>query len=181
LIQRWWPPAALLTLVALGLLVGQSSTPLDDWFLTRDQAVRSVCRPLLIVVDTRVLGVLWAATVAYALWQRRWLLAAVAVVLPPAGVLAARLLKMAFGRSKGGALAYPSGHMTVLACVLGMLVLAAGCRFWALLAAALVALLGMLGLSVTFHYFTDTVGAVLLASALVCLAAGAIGSPRAPT
>ena len=34
-----------------------------------------------------------------------------------------------------------------------------------------VRLLGMLGQAFTYHYFTDTVGALLLGTALVCLAA----------
>jgi hypothetical protein len=34
-----------------------------------------------------------------------------------------------------------------------------------------VSVLGALGQAVTYHYFTDTVGALLLGSAVVCVAA----------
>ena len=45
---------------------------------------------------------------------------------------------------------------------MGMLVLVAGGALWAVILAAVVSLLAMLGQGVTYHYFTDTVGAVLL-------------------
>ena len=37
--------------------------------------------------------------------------------------------------------------------------------------AVVVSVLGALGQAVTYHYFTDTVGAVLLGTAVVCVAA----------
>jgi hypothetical protein len=40
--------------------------------------------------------------------------------------------------------------------------------------AAAVTLLGMVGQGVTYHYFTDTVGALLLGSAVVCVVALAV-------
>ena len=39
------------------------------------------------------------------------------------------------------------------------------------MSAVTVSLLGMLGQGVTYHYFTDTVGALLLGTAVVCVAA----------
>jgi membrane-associated phospholipid phosphatase len=72
---------------------------------------------------------------------------------------------------KGSALAYPSGHTTVLIAVLGMLILAMGVRRWLVILAAAIAGLGMLGQSVTYHYFTDAVGGLLLSSSMVCVAA----------
>ncbi len=74
------------------------------------------------------------------------------------------------GRASG-ALAYPSGHTTAVVVVMGMLVMLAGARLWAVLVAAVVIALAMIGQGVTYHYFTDTVGALLLGSAVVCLAA----------
>jgi hypothetical protein len=55
--------------------------------------------------------------------------------------------------------------------VLGMAVLVAGVALWAVLVAVVFCLLGALGQAVTYHYFTDTLGAMLLGTAIVCLAA----------
>ncbi len=83
------------------------------------------------------------------------------------------MLKRVIGRMKGDGLAYPSGHTTTVVIVMGMLVLLAGAAWWSVLVAAVVSLLGMIGQGVTYHYFTDTVGALLLGSAVVCVAATA--------
>ncbi|HEX7825202.1 MAG TPA: phosphoesterase PA-phosphatase, partial [Mycobacterium sp.] len=66
---------------------------------------------------------------------------------------------------------YPSGHVTTLVIVWGLVVLAAGCAWWAVLAAIATILLGMVGVGITFHYFTDTVGGLLLGSAVVAVVA----------
>jgi hypothetical protein len=52
-----------------------------------------------------------------------------------------------------------------------MLVLLAGGAMWAVLVAVTVNVLAAIGQGVTYHYFTDTVGALLLGSAVVCVAA----------
>jgi hypothetical protein len=52
-----------------------------------------------------------------------------------------------------------------------MIVLVAGGALWAVLAGAAFVVLAMVGQAVTYHYFTDTVGALLLGSAVVCVAA----------
>jgi hypothetical protein len=41
---------------------------------------------------------------------------------------------------------------------------------WLLVSAGVVALLGLLGQSFTYHYFTDTIGAVFLGTSLVAVA-----------
>ena len=58
---------------------------------------------------------------------------------------------------------------------MGMVVLVAGGALWAVLVAVACCLLGMVGQAVTYHYFTDTVGALLLGTAIVCVAALASG------
>jgi membrane-associated phospholipid phosphatase len=97
----------------------------------------------------------------------------VVICSPLVGVFLARLLKQLFGRENDGALAYPSGHTTAVVVVSGMIALVAGGAMWAVLAAIAFSVLAMIGQAVTYHYFTDTVGALLLGSAVVWLAAAA--------
>lgn len=152
----------------LGWLVGDGSTPLDDWFHRfRD----SPARWLLFFTDPWTLTVALLFGVAVAVYLHRRRLAVVMLVAPVLGIAAVQLLKRFFGRHSGPALAYPSGHATTAVIVVGMLVLLAGAAWWAVLVAAVVSALAMLGQAVTYHYFTDTLGAALLGSAVVCLGA----------
>lgn len=174
---RWWPPVALLAMTALGLAVGPGSTRVDDWFHDTYDAHPGLGL-LLLITDPRTQFGLWAVVLAVAVYRRRWRLAAVVAVAPGAGVSAARLLKRAFGRHREDALAYPSGHTTLLVVVLGMALLVFGITAWTVAVAGVVAALGALGLGFTYHYFTDTVGALFLGTAVVCLAAWAAGLDR---
>jgi membrane-associated phospholipid phosphatase len=83
-------------------------------------------------------------------------------------VALSRTFKELFGRQKGGAVAYPSGHTTLTVVVLGMVLLVLGTRLYAVAVTIVWALLGILGQAVTYHYFTDAVGGLLLGSAIVC-------------
>jgi hypothetical protein len=179
--SRWWPLVGLSAMVLLGLLVGPRSTAVDDWF-TAAGAMHPALRGLLFFTNPVVLGVLSCAALVMALWRRRWRLAVAVVVAPAVGIVASRGLKRLFWRVKGEspipALAYPSGHVTATVLVLGMVVLAVGVHAWAVVTAAVWTVPAMLGQGVTYHYFTDTVGAVFLATSLVCLAAWAAGVDR---
>ena len=155
-------------MVVLGLAVGKSSTGLDEWF---HQFRRSPARELLVFTDPRLLTVVLAVGVAVALSLRRWRLVLVMVASPAIGIVLARLLKELFGRENDGAFAYPSGHTTAAVVVMGMIVLVAGGAAWAVLVAVAFTLLAMIGQGVTYHYFTDTLGGVLLGTAVVCVAA----------
>ncbi|WP_319453401.1 MULTISPECIES: PA-phosphatase [unclassified Mycobacterium] len=174
---RWWPLAGLAGLVALGLAVGTGSTPLDDWFKHTGGA-NAYLGWLLFFTDGRVVVAAWAIVLIVALVRRRRRLAIVIVATPLIAVAAARICKWLFGRYSGDQLAYPSGHTTLAVVVLGLAVLVVGVTTWSVVAAAVVAVLGMLGQGVTYHYFTDTVGALFLGTALVCLAATAAGLDR---
>jgi hypothetical protein len=67
--------------------------------------------------------------------------------------------------------------VTTLVVVSGLVVLAAGSRLWVLALAALAVAVGMLVVGSTFHYFTDTVGALLLGTAIVTLAGRLLRHP----
>ena len=167
---KWWPAVALPLMVVLGLAVGDRSTGIDDWFNRNGWAAHPVLGRLLFFTEPLLLQLLLVAAVGLALYRRRWRLAAVVALTPLAGVVAVRVLKRLFGREREGALAYPSGHVTVMMTVLGVVVLVWGARRWLLLVGAMFAVLGTAGQALTYHYFTDTIGAVLLGSSLVVLA-----------
>jgi membrane-associated phospholipid phosphatase len=155
----------------LGWAVGTGSTPIDDWF---QRARGSALGWLLFFTDQRTVAVIVLGTLAFALYRQRWLLAALVVATPAVAVGLSRLFKQWFGREKGGAVAYPSGHTTLMVVVLGMLILAVGARLCVVVIAIGWGLLGMLGQAVTYHYFTDAVGGTLLGTALVCIAAATL-------
>jgi membrane-associated phospholipid phosphatase len=159
-------------MLVLGWAVRHGSTSVDDWF---HQYGVGPAKRLLFFTDPRVLAALVAGCIVVALYQRRWRLAAAAVVSPLIAMVLPQLFKRLFGRQIDGALAYPSGHTTTMVVVMGMLVLVAGVALWAVLVAVGYCLLGMIGQAVTYHYFTDTVGALLLGTAIVCVAALTLG------
>ncbi len=172
---RLWPPIAVAAMVVLGWAVGNGSTAVDDWF---HQYRHSPAKWLLFFTDPRVLAILLAGTLVVALSQRRWRLAVVTALSPTIAIALVQLLKPLFDRRSDGALAYPSGHTTTMVVVLGIFALAASCALWSVLVAVSFCLLGMIGQGVTYHYFTDTIGGVLLGTAIVCVAALTLG--RAP-
>lgn len=162
-------------MVLLGLGVRDGATPVDAWM---QQARGGPLSALLVFTDYRTAQVLLLIAVAAAAYRRMWALLPVIVVVPIASVWAARALKPVFGRFKEDGLAYPSGHTTLMIAVLGMLILAIGVRRWLLWTATVFAVLGILGQSVTYHYFTDAVGALLLGTSLVCLVAAVLRRSR---
>jgi hypothetical protein len=171
-VLRWWPPIGILAMVVLGVTVGDGSTPIDDWFSHAGRTHPSLGE-LLWFTYPPILGILLIGAAAWALYRRRWRLAAVVALTPLVAVGAVRVLKRLFGRYKEDGLAYPGGHVTVAVVVLGMVVLVVGATVWLLVSAGVIALLGLLGQSFTYHYFTDTIGAVLLGTSLVVAASWA--------
>jgi membrane-associated phospholipid phosphatase len=175
MLLRLWPPIAVAAMVVLGLAVQSGSTAVDDWF---HRYTHSPVRWLLFFSDPRVLALVVLATLIVAVYRPDWRLAIATLVCPLLAMGLARLLKPLFDRRSDGAFAYPSGHTTTMVVVVGMVVLATGVALWAVLVAIPFGLLGMIGQGVTYHYFTDTVGGVLLGTAIVCVAALTLG--RAP-
>jgi membrane-associated phospholipid phosphatase len=164
---RWWPLVGVAGMILLGLAVGKGSTPVDDRFQ------RHRYGPFLwlqFFADPRALAIVLTAVVAVALYRRQWRLAVLAVVSPFVAVVCVAVVKPLFDRQLRGGLSYPSGHTAVMVVVMGFLVLVAGAALWAVLVAMAWCVLGAIGVGVTFHYFTDTVGAMLLGTAIVCAA-----------
>ncbi|WP_036477332.1 phosphatase PAP2 family protein [Mycobacterium sp. URHD0025] len=170
--NRWWVPIGLLTaMVLLGWAVRGAPLPIDDWFQGLGSDMGSRRAVFLVFTKPPLVAAALVIGVIVALRQQRKRLALAMVVSPLLGITIVRLVKPVFGREKEGALAYPSGHTTFLVTVTGLLMLVACMRLWALAIAVCVVLLGIFGLSMTFHYFTDTVGGVLLGTSLVCISA----------
>lgn len=155
-------------MVALGVAVGDGATPVDGWF---QRARGSSLVHLLFFTDLRTMAVILLIAVGAALVTKRWLLALLMMVSPVAAVMIARGFKRLFEREKEGALAYPSGHTTLMVVVLGMVILLVGPRLWVTVGASVWALLGVVGQAVSYHYFTDALGALLLGSSVVCVVA----------
>lgn len=175
--MRWWPPIAVAAMLLLGWAVGDGSTPIDDEFARH---VRNVAggqpRWLLVFTEWRLLGPVLLGCVAAAAYRRIPGLAVAAVACPLSTVAITQALKRCFGRHNGVYLEYPSGHTALMVSVLGMAVVVAGARWWSLIAAAAASLLGALGLvACGYHFVTDTIGAALLASAAVGIAARLAG------
>lgn len=160
-------------MLALGWAVGTGSTPVDAWFAAHLRtAVGADPRWLLIFTNWWLLVAVLVGSLAVAVRRRRWRLSVVLVLAPSVAILLNSGLKRLFNRRNGPYLEYPSGHTTLLVVVLGMLVVVAGWRWWVLAVATALSLLGMLGLvGCGYHYLTDTIGAALFGTALVCLAA----------
>jgi len=192
--MRWWPPVGVVTMLLLGLAVGKDSTPVDTWVF---HCVRHVLSPhlrYLLLFTTLLLSTAWwmlglalLVCVGVALYRGHRRMALVVLLCPLFSIMITEVLKRLYNRHNGPDFPlYPSGHTASIISVTGMVALVAGYRLWALAVAIAVSLLGALGLiAFGYHYFTDTVGAALLTTALVCLAtrfAGGMptdrGSPR---
>jgi membrane-associated phospholipid phosphatase len=159
------------------LAVGRGSTTLDSWFGHRiREVVGGQPRWLLTFTSGWLVLAVLAGSLTLTLLRRQWALTAAVLVCPFAVTAVAQALKHLFDRRNGPYMEYPSGHTALLVAVLGMMVVVARgrrtARRWALVLATALSLLGMLGLvACGYHFFTDTLGAAMLATAAVCAAA----------
>lgn len=173
---RWWPAVGVLAMLMLGCAVGKGPTAVDEGFARcARELVGGLPNRLLVLTEWWLLGPVLALSVAAALCRRRWRLAVVMAAFPFVAIELNEAAKRLFERHKGSVLAYPSGHTTLVVVVMGMVVLVAGGRLWAVVTAGTVSVLGMFGLASTFHYVTDTIGAALLSTAMICVAARVAG------
>lgn len=143
-------------------------------------------------VAVTILTVLMVVGLAVARWPRAAVLAALAA--PVASALTELVLKPLVGRTRGGSLAYPSGHTTGIFAVATVVVvllaavpagrLRTRTRLWAGGAAVAVAVaVATASVVVGDHYVTDTVGGACVAIATVlCLgvAIDAVADRRGP-
>lgn len=119
-------------------------------------------------------GVLVLALVAVSLSKRDWLSAVTAAAGPVLAVFTAEHLKPQFGRTEGGADAYPSGHTTALTAVAVVIILVAW-RRWGPASLVVSAPLGLAlsgGMVLTVvrlhdHLMSDALGGVLLGVGIV--------------
>ena len=134
-------------------------------------------------VPTRVLGALSnpvliyaviAAVLVFAVWRRRWEVAALVVLAPGLCALVTEVSKPWFGRYHDGYLSYPSGHMATSAAALtvGLLAVTGGWagrrRVFAMAGWALVVFCTAAGLvAMNYHYPSDVAGGFLLALGVV--------------
>lgn len=165
---RWWPAISIAAMTILGLAVGKGSTPIDRWFFSFDE---TPARYLLFFSHPTLLVLVMMVSAAVAFDSGRERLAAIVVLAPFISWGIVQGLKALFDRRKDGALAYPSGHITLTVVVWGLVVVVAGAALWSVITSVTVVLLAMLGQGVTWHYITDTLGAVLLGTAIVCVGA----------
>jgi hypothetical protein len=169
-VSRWWPLIGLAAMVLLGGAVRGGATPIDTWFGHVGRELGSHRRAFLVFTTPWLVASVLVAVIVVALYRRQWWLAATMGVSPPLAVALAQLCKRLFGRYKGAGLAYPSGHTTFLVATLCLVVVVAGFALWAVAVAVLLGALGVFGQAITYHYFTDAVGAALLATSVVGLA-----------
>ncbi|OBG80553.1 PA-phosphatase [Mycobacterium sp. E802] len=171
MIARWWPPIGVAAMVLLGWAVRRGPVPVDIWFQRLGSEMGAYGDAFLLFTTPLLMTAALIIGIVVAVRQHRTGLALAMAVSPPVAIGIVRISKPLFGREKGGALAYPSGHTTFLVVVVGLLVVVAGVTFWAVLIGLCVSLLGTFGQAVTYHYFTDALGAALLGTSVVCVAA----------
>lgn len=107
-------------MVLLGWAVRGAPQPVDSWFQRLGSDLGSRATVFLGITTPAVLIVALLVGIVVAIRQHRKRLALAMVVSPLVAIAIVRVCKPIFGREKGGALAYPSGHTTFLVVVAGL-------------------------------------------------------------
>jgi membrane-associated phospholipid phosphatase len=190
---------ALLALVAYGIDAAQRiDTSLRERFIARgDSGLDSFAGVFVHLGDPPALLLMLAIACAIALWRGRPLDALAAVTVVAGANLTTQLLKVVFshprfqaalGADQLGEVPFPSGHVTAATsiAIAFAFVIPAGARtLVALLGACLVAAVGCSVMLLGWHYPSDVLGGILVASgwgfavlALRRVADGGGSSPR---
>ena len=162
-------------MVLLGLGVREGAAPLNGW---APQVSGPPPQWLLLFSDPRTANAMLIAAAGAALYRRLWAALPMILVIPLVSIAATAGLQKLFGASPGQGPAYPSSQTTMMVVVLGMLVLAVGVRRWLTAAAVVFVLLGVAGQSVDLDNLTDSLGALLLGTSLVAVAASILRKLR---
>jgi hypothetical protein len=155
----------------LGWAVGKGSTPFDDWFFWIGE--HSPTHLLLFFSQPMLVMVVMMGAAAVAFDRGRERLALIVILAPIVAWFLVQMFKRWSDRRKQGYYAFPSGHITLTVVVWGMVVLVAGGALWSVYTSVGVIALAVIGQGTTYHYLTDTIGGLLLGSAIVCVAASA--------
>lgn len=185
--MAWAVAVAVLLLAALAIVVHRSTTTFDTWMFRELYIhIGAGGASTLLRFSSPALSIgMLGLVVVFAALLRRWDVVALAAIAPAvAVVLTECVLKPMIGRpltldgiSARGV--FPSGHETavtstalVLLIVAGQRPLRARVRAVVIAALAVWAVVSAVGLVRTFsHYATDTIGAVCVSVAVVCLLA----------
>jgi hypothetical protein len=167
-------------MVLLGLGVREGAAPLNGWTpqVSGPPQVAGPPQWLLLFTDPRTANAVLIAALGAALYRRLWAALPMILVIPLVSIGAAAGFQRLFGAPPGQGPAYPSSQTTLMVVVLGMLVLAVGVRRWLTAAAVVFVLLGIAGQSVDLHNLTDSLGALLLGTSLVAVAASILRKLR---
>jgi hypothetical protein len=167
-------------MVLLGLGVREGAAPLNGWTpqVSGPPQVFGPPQWLLLFTDPRTANAVLIAALAAALYRRLWAALPMILAIPLVSIGAAAGFQRLFGAPSGQGPAYPSSQTTLMVVVLGMLVLAVGVRRWLTAAAVVFVLLGIAGQSVDLHNLTDSLGALLLGTSLVAVAASILRKLR---
>ena len=182
--------AVVLAVLAVRYYGGDQSGAVDEWVYGNLTKLRLAHGPLTRVVDVvppTFVGLVGVLTVVLGA-RRMWRAAALAMLGPGLALLVTEVGKPVVGRSLDGMLAFPSGHTTGVTSVVAMIAVLRISRARHVRRAAVLGLLavtlaaaaiGLLMVTLRFHYATDVIAGYCVGVAVPLAVALAIdGMPR---